>query len=124
MPESELLFQQGLDGDTNPDRVGCCSVASGCQRRALTECEWDETEAGWKTRRADKTQGLACVIGWVRLLGKGYKISLYCNKQRGDLQKWSLLLKGKESCSQLAKICRLLQIYTHTLKLKVQYGRI
>ena len=114
MQESELLFSARLGWRHKPRQSGLLLSGQWLSTpRSDRECEWDETEAGWKTRRADKTQGLACVIGWVRLLGKGYKISLYCNKQRGDLQKRSLLLKGKERCSQPAKICRLLQIYTH-----------
>lgn len=59
--------------------------------RSDRECEWDETEGGWKTRRADETQGLARVIGWVWLFGEGYTISLYCIRQRGDLQKMPII---------------------------------
>lgn len=60
MQKSELLFQQGLDGDTNPDRVGCCSVASGCQRRALTE-----SVSGTRQRQAGKHGELIKPRDWL-----------------------------------------------------------
>lgn len=56
-----------VDGDTNPDRVGC-SVASSCQRRALTE-----SVSGTRQRLAGKpgelikNAGIGLCDGWVWL---------------------------------------------------------
>lgn len=61
-------------------RVGW-SVASGCQTLSSDrQCEWDETQGGWKTRRADETPGIQRVIGWVwGSLGGALTIKLCCS---------------------------------------------
>lgn len=58
------FFFSSLGWRHKPRQSGLISGQWLSTPRSDRECEWDETEAGWKTRRADKTRGLARVIGW------------------------------------------------------------
>lgn len=85
--------------------------------RSDIEREWDETEEVWKTRSAGGAWGLACVARWIWLNGLDCRTSLYCIKQRDDLQKCQLRLKGKVQQS-VEKRSGLLFLQTHSRILK------